>query len=493
MKRKLENWIFSLQGKFILTAFLCILGFTVIGSLILLSREKALFRQNISNQGEMLATISRLMLTNVMIYNELGMMTNQDLVDFLDYFILNLMERDKRVQHMVIVDQSGEVIAHSDISEYGKNYSEDTAINDVLKDLKTKIIFDDYGKNKSLIVTTPLNINTKNWGVLKLSLSTKTMRESIRSAQAEVIELNLLFSVISLVIISFGARVLAKPVKELAKVMDGIKTHGDLESQNVTVNVRRDEIGDLQKSFLWMLRRLKEADDQEKKTTEILSRTEKMVSIGRLASGVAHEINNPLSGIELCFENLLTFMSENKKQKPLIDAIKSGHQKIKNIVEQLLCYSSNTITEKISADLNEQLDNVYILIQHTASKQNIKIVKDYKKDKTRLYIDVNKISQVILNVTLNAIQAMDSGGTLTISTRLNDPYCTLCIKDTGHGISPEILPNIFDPFFTTKVIGEGTGLGLSVSKMIVEQHGGYIDVESHVGEGTTFRINLPLS
>ena len=224
MIEKLKKWVFSLQGKFILVAFLCILVFTMIGSLILMSREKASFKMDIENQGKTIAEISRLMLTNVMVYNELGMMDNQDLVDFLDYFILNLMERDKRVQYVVVLDDRGWVLAHSDISEYGKSYAGDKSIKEAFMDLKTEITFENSEQREALIVTTPLNIDTKNWGVLRFGLSTREMKESIRTVQIEIIQLNLLFSAISLIIISFGAKVLSKPVLRLSDIMDSIKT-----------------------------------------------------------------------------------------------------------------------------------------------------------------------------------------------------------------------------------------------------------------------------
>jgi signal transduction histidine kinase len=465
----------------------------MIGSFILMSREKALFRKDIENQGKTLAEISRLMLTNVMVYNELGMMNNQDLVDFLDFFIMNLMEQDKRVQYVEVLDEKGWVLAHSDISEYGKNYAEDKSIKDAITDLKTEIAYKDTLKRPALIITTPLNIDTKNWGVLRLGLSTEEVRESIRMVQKEVVQLNLLFSVISLIIVSSGAKVLSKPVLKLSKTMDNIKTHGDLDYQNLEIKNRRDEIGKLQMSFLWMLQRLKEADKEHKETKKVLDQTEKMVAIGRLASGVAHEINNPLSGIMLCFDNLLKTNADDEKRTRLIKAVREGLQKIKHIVEQLLNYSSMTVTKKQFVDLNEQLNSMHMLIEHSASKQNIKIINDFDNNIPQLNIDINKISQVFLNIILNAIQSMNGKGKLTIKTRKEDAFCMVYIEDTGSGISPEIMPYIFDPFFTTKGTGEGTGLGLSVSKSIVEKHGGSIDVKSQVGVGTTFRISLPVS
>ena len=107
-------------------------------------------------------------------------------------------------------------------------------------------------------------------------------------------------------------------------------------------------------------------------------------------------------------------------------------------------------------------------------------------------IDENKMAQVVMNILMNAIHALDGGGTMTVRTGVEGELCIISIEDNGRGIAPEIIRNIFDPFFTTKEMGQGTGLGLSVSRGIVEKHGGFIDVRSQVGQGTTFKIKLPL-
>jgi len=487
---KASRWAYSLQGKFILVTFMCIMIFTSIGSLILVSREEALYKQDIENQGKALVQISRLMVTNVMVYNELGIIDDRELIDYFDYFIIQLMERDKRVEYVAILNDKSQVLAHSDILRYGETLV-DKPIQEAIKNLQTEIAYKGSGKDTVLKITTPLNIDTKNWGVLQLELSTKEMQASINSLKEGIAALNFVFSILSLVIISIGANVLSKPVVKLSEIMDGIKTHGDLDRQYYKLANRRDEIGKLQDSFQWMSQRLREADREHKKTMEVLSQTEKMVSIGRLASGVAHEINNPLSGITLCFENLVETGTDKAKKEKLIQAIRDGHQKIKYIVEHLLDFSRMTISERTAVDINDLLTSVIIFIKYSAVKKNIEIVSDISDDIPLIMIDKNKMSQVFLNIMINAIYSMPDGGALTIKAEWKDNFCVVFIKDAGAGIPPDVVPYIFDPFFTTKDVGEGTGLGLSLSKGIVEQHGGTIEVESEIGAGSTFCIKLP--
>ncbi len=274
MMSKLKRWIFSLQGKFILTASICILTFTTIGNLIVLSREEKLYRQDILNQGKVLAEISRLMLTNVMVYNELGIMDNHDLVDYLDYFIMNLIERDNRVRYVAVLDAQGRVKAHSNISEFGKVY-QDVAVRGAIKNLKTDIAYGKQHGEPLLTITTPLNIDTKRWGVLRTGISAAEVQESITALKYEIHTITAVFSIISLLIVSFGARVLAKPVIRLTRAMDGIRTHGDFAQRDFKFKKRRDELGKLQNSFFWMLKRLWEADQEHKKTWEVLGQTKK--------------------------------------------------------------------------------------------------------------------------------------------------------------------------------------------------------------------------
>ena len=492
--QKLKELVFSLQGKFIIVTSLCIFIFAIAGSFAILSREERLYKQDIINQGNVLSEISRLTLTNVMVYNELGIMDYQDLIDYLDYFIVNLMERDKRIRYVEVIDKEGKVIAQSSTDEF--DYGTLCGSRDMLRSVETlqTLVTEAICQGKPVInIATPLNISTKKWGGLKIVLSSKEVEDSIRSLQREIIYLTLLFSVVSLGIISIGAKVLSRPVVKLSQIMDGISSHGDLEQQPIELKDRRDEIGKLQKSFLWMIQRLRDADREHKKTIEVLSRTEKMVSIGTLASGVAHEINNPLGGITVCFKNLMRPGMDDATKQEHIEVIDESLDRIKNIVEQLLNFSRMAVTEKSPVDLNGLITRQLLLLKYYISAKKIEVVNDLSEKLSRIALDENKMGQVVMNIMINAIQAMENGGVMTIRTVLDNGFCEIHIEDTGKGIPADIMNNIFDPFFTTKCVGEGTGLGLSVSKGIVEQHGGIIAVESTVNVGTKFRIRLPVA
>ena len=224
-----------------------------------------------------------------------------------------------------------------------------------------------------------------------------------------------------------------------------------------------------------------------------LIRSEKLVSLGRLVAGITHEINNPLTGI-LLFANL-THNSPNLDpllKKDLAVIINEANRCAK-IVNGMLDFSRESIPQKKPASLNIVMEAILILIGQRSIFHNINFVRDYQPDLPLIPVDENQIEQVFINVLLNAGQSMPGGGTLRIETYTeNEEFNCVKITDTGTGITEENLGKIFDPFFTTKN-DKGAGLGLSISYGIIERHGGKIEVQSNVREGTTFTIKLPLS
>ncbi len=229
---------------------------------------------------------------------------------------------------------------------------------------------------------------------------------------------------------------------------------------------------------------------ERKKIEEQMRITEKLAAIGQLSAGLAHEINNPLGGIKLCFNNLISTEMDEETKKEHIKLINQGLTKIQEIIKQLLDFSKQTELIKTSVSINDLIENVLRLTEYLISKKGIQVVKKFENI-PQILLDQNKIEQVFLNIILNAIQAMDGQERiLTIETTMKNNKCQISFSDTGPGIPLEIMEKIFDPFFTTKPVGQGTGLGLSVSKSIVEQHNGKIYVRS-TDKGTTFTVELP--
>jgi signal transduction histidine kinase len=225
--------------------------------------------------------------------------------------------------------------------------------------------------------------------------------------------------------------------------------------------------------------------------------SEKMAAVGQLAGGVAHEINNPL-GVILGFSQSLmrTLKPEEALYMPL-SSIEREAKRCKNLVQDLLTFSRVNKLERESCDLNEVVSTALTLVAAQTKVQNIELINTLNQNIPHVKISRNQIQQVLINLCTNAIDAMPKGGKLSVSTlfpeEMRGEYVQIRVSDTGTGIPHEIVGNIFEPFFTTKEVGKGTGLGLSLVYEIINKHHGTIDVESEVGAGTTFKINLPLT
>jgi len=236
------------------------------------------------------------------------------------------------------------------------------------------------------------------------------------------------------------------------------------------------------------------ADISERiKLQETTARTRQLVSLGELAAGVAHEINNPLAGTALCFKELMQPDVDAATRETLARVIDAELVKMKNIVDRLLTFSRMSVTRKSPVNLNRLVESILILCRGQFSAKNVAITTDLAAAAPELLAEESKLEQVFINIMLNALHAMGEGGHLAIITRRLNSYCSIRFEDTGPGVPPEILGRIFEPFFTTRGDKGGTGLGLSISREIVEQHGGVIEVESRPGERTAFTVKLPLS
>ncbi|WP_455377642.1 PAS domain S-box protein [Petrachloros mirabilis] len=232
---------------------------------------------------------------------------------------------------------------------------------------------------------------------------------------------------------------------------------------------------------------------ETKKLEQHIRNSEKLASVGKLAAGVAHEINNPLAGILNCLYNMRKGALSPARQEEYWVLMEDGVRRVQKIVRQLLDFSQQHEPEFSQTDINQIVDRVLGLTNHLFAPHGIVLETLLGPGLPSLMVDRHMIEQVLMNLVLNAVQAMKEGGVLTIRTSVAEGICRVDVIDTGSGIPPAVLPRIFDPFFTTKNEGEGTGLGLSVSLGIVERHGGKILVESEVGKGTTFTLCLPLS
>jgi two-component system NtrC family sensor kinase len=282
-----------------------------------------------------------------------------------------------------------------------------------------------------------------------------------------------------------------RPIRRLVDASHAL-AQGDLSHK--VAGHGDDEIGELCETFNMMAESLDENDRQLREYVHRrLSQSEKLASLGRLAAGVAHEINNPLTGVLTYSHLLLRKAPEGSEEKEDLEVIVRETTRCRQIVKELLDFARETKSERKPRDLNKVIRDTISLVENQVSFQDVQIRPELSLELPEIPIDANEIQQVFTNLALNAAQAMPNGGVITIKTSRDgdENFVRAEVSDTGTGISEENLSRIFDPFFTTKEAGTGTGLGLAVTYGIIQRHEGTIEVKSELKKGTTFIIRLP--
>ncbi|HET6180087.1 MAG TPA: ATP-binding protein [Candidatus Sulfotelmatobacter sp.] len=318
----------------------------------------------------------------------------------------------------------------------------------------------------------------------------------------------------------FVWQVVGRPVKALERGTERLAA-GDLGYQ---IDVQsQDEIGELASSFNGMSRQLASEHNEnvawthtleervEQKTRELKRahehalHTEKMASIGKMAAVLAHEINNPLSGI-LTYAKLLRKWIDREEMPcegagrarrqeicDSLDLIATESRRCGDLVNNLLTFSRTTPMNLQPTNLNQVIGRSLRLVQHQLDLASIQVEQRLDPNLTQVLCDAAQIEQVVLALVMNALDAMPQGGNLWLTTTSSREHSqvSIVVRDDGTGIPPEILPHLFEPFLTTKESGHGVGLGLAISHSILERHSGNIEVQSEVGRGTTFTVTLP--
>jgi len=231
------------------------------------------------------------------------------------------------------------------------------------------------------------------------------------------------------------------------------------------------------------------------KTRVQLLQAEKMASLGKLAAGVAHQLNNPLAGITLFTKLVLEEYELEEAAREDLCRVVNDAQRCRDTVKELLEFTRQTRYFMQPHDINRAIERTLFLLESQSLFQNITVVKDLADSLPTVFCDIQQMNHLFMNIILNAAQAMEGKGTLTLKTEreADEEKARIEISDTGPGIDKAILPHIFEPFYTTKEEGEGTGLGLSLVYGIVENHGGHIKAVNNVEKGSTFVIRLPLT
>lgn len=447
--------------------------------------------------------------------------------------MIGRIAKSVNIEHIRLIDKKGKVVFSSTEKELGTivgKHADECVICHISATPdeaaagmnSSRIIMNSSGKetlgftkaiyNQSACFTAPCHFHSRTdtvLGILDISMSLETLRQKSREYRLVFIILTCLLLVLfGMLVIVLTHYLIDVPVQRLVQ-HSALVASGDFETR-VPVS-SKDELGELADAVNEMTKSLGKADRElkgwadslehkvEERSRAImlmeekLRRSEKLASIGTLAAGVAHEINNPLTGILLYASILMSDKRLDPALRADLERVVSEAHKCAGIIKNLLEFSRESFPKITPADLEAILDDVISFFHNQPEFSNIIIKKNYCKDLTRISVDPNQIRQVFLNLVINAGHAMPQGGDLEIATyrSADGSYACAEIKDTGIGIPEEDIARIFDPFFTTKP--QGTGLGLAISYGIIENNGGKIEVKSRSGVGTVFTVMLRLS
>jgi signal transduction histidine kinase len=326
-------------------------------------------------------------------------------------------------------------------------------------------------------------------------------RDLQQTRQGVLMAIVLFGAVVSLLTLWFGRRYLAQPLQELARAMEQVRG-GDLSSG---VPPRpRDEIGEVVTAFNLMVADLREArtalDDAQQerlRDQKALQQADKLIAIGQLSAGLAHEIGSPLQVLAGRARSLAKRAEEPQEVRRIADILVSQTERITRIVEQLMHFARRQPSRLAEVDVPACARQVCDLLEVEARRHNVALQLECDQQVPAIIGNSDQVQQVLFNLISNALQATKQGGKVTVEVHGPEPKALvptvqLLVRDNGCGIPPEVVPRLFDPFFTTRSGEGGTGLGLPVVKSILTEHRGAIRIDSLVAEGTVVAVDWPL-
>jgi signal transduction histidine kinase len=438
-----------------------------------------------------------------------------------DIVRLNRLIKDaasvKGILYAIIVDRNNTIKAHTDSNNIGKTLQGFQNVEEMRKDENFRYF--DYtlpSGTQVLNLSRPITFKEKELGTVHIGLSLDFINHLISRESVSILILSLFIVLFGIAFAFLLGTSFSRPI---SKLVDATQEIGKGNLHYRIPMKRKDEFGDLASAFNYMADELDKkatvnaqlfaerirAEKEARKLEEQLHQSQKMDAVGQLAGGIAHDFNNSVTLIKVCSQLALQELKEGDPAREKIQKIDEATQRSGDLARQLLTFSRRQAAEMKVLDLNNLLTNLDKMLRRVIG-EHIELVNKTAEGLRKVKADPGQIEQVILNLTLNARDAMPDGGKLVFETANVDldqeyarehiqvipgPYVVLSMSDTGKGMIPEVRQHIFEPFFTTKEAGKGTGLGLFMVYGIVQKHGGHIVVESEPAMGSTFKVYLP--
>jgi signal transduction histidine kinase len=474
----------GITGKFILLATGLVVLSTSIWGIWVWQREKALLETRLRQEGRILLSTMAIPFINALLYEEIGIIEEGGL---LDSFIADIMaQTDIAPVYAMVLDPEGRVLAHNQFSEYRKVYADELSQKAIRAQgytvLETRT---DGGPTWDL--SYPLAIHGKRWGVLRVGISLTPLQAELMRLGKEVVLFSGGFTLAALAVFVFIGRGLAQPLLRLTKRMESV---GAELPDPPAVSPRRDEIGDLERSFTAMVERLRKSEAESQAAVKHLLESERLVAIGQIVAGVAHEVNNPLAAIDAALFNLQN--AQPHEHVLYIRVVRDGIERISRVVSQLLDLSRSGELDLAEVELAAFCRDAGLFAKMALKQRGVRLSESSGACRALVAMDRSKIQQVLLNLFVNAADAAGENGTVEFSCRQDEREVHFEVVDDGPGVPKELSDRIFEPFFTTKPAGQGSGMGLAVSRRIAEAHQGRLELGEST-RGTRFVLSLPVA
>ncbi len=531
----------SLQRKFVMMTFSVVIFLMVVTGLIITRRESNIMYRDIERQGRLLAETLAIPVMNDLIYERLGLVEEGGLID--NYITGIFSKKEINLIYIAVFDENGRIISHNDFNEYGHVYDDPITTKALASDSTVVQKFhDQHTDSGALDFATPLSIGKKRWGTLRFAVSLEVLEQEVRTTVLGVTIITVMMLAVGFGVIVLLSRRFIRPIAELAQIMEraggdrlddrvitksgsdeiarlgqsfnkmidrisdsnfeiksthdkllqfvGIIEDTDERMLDVKVDIEgSNEIILLCQSFNRMIDRIREANIELNKTHDKLLQSEKLASLGILAAGVAHEVNNPLGGLFNCVYMLEEKGEDGEFRQRYLELLKDGLSRIESTVGKLLWMVRKGEKNPQIIDVKLALGQAYEFVEYMLKKNGVSYKEDVEAGAS-IKLNPLDLQQVLINLMINAAQSMPNGGTLTINAYSRESKVLLEICDTGEGIQVGNIHKIFDPFYTTKPPGEGTGLGLWLTYEIVNSYDGEIAAHSNKNMGTIITVKF---
>jgi len=450
--------------------------------IVLRITKEAILNNYTSRASTTIQTVSMAISNDLYLIGEQGREVDDYLATFINGF---MQDTDESSLYMVVLDENFLVRAHTDIHQYGTYLKDAYSLAAVESPEPLVHIYKHQDFGWVIEATSQLGNISPIHGALRLGLDASVLRQDLRKMTLLIL---LIFGLAILTILILVSRISRSVTRKLRRTAEVIELFDLSAAKPVVLPESDDEIGLVNQQFMKLQERLIRSRSNLEATNKNLIHTEKLAALGRMAAGVAHAINNPLLGLKNCVQ--LLRMQDDREEN--LQLLSEGINRIEDTVKSLLGTSRKRIIDKDSFDVNECARNVVTLLGHRLSRQKIILSLDLQEGLPSIRGDRLGFEEILLNIGMNALDAIPGPGTIKISTQAAGHAIRVLVEDSGPGVAKKLLEKMFEPFFTTKDVGQGTGLGLYVSREIITSRGGDITYSKSSLGGACFTILVPL-